>query len=246
MESGLKRPRGNELCRRLHPNDSRNPFSFTVAPQGVMVWGRGTASAVDRVLSLMAHLRRSSSLFFIPLVPYPARSARHLPHAGKALFRKYRYPHPTSAPSGHLLPEEGECRLPYSKAFFPVLSFRAKARNLFRLRWIRKSEESRQRETPCSMRLGSRCFMQRALRRKTEMGNEKDPSAALGMTKRERHIFPFLFIPQREPTSAPSGHLLPEEGGRRSWEAFSYEGDRGSPLPNQKSVSDRIRFFDWA
>ena len=38
MESGLKRPRGNELCRRLHPNDSRNPFSFTVAPQGVMVW----------------------------------------------------------------------------------------------------------------------------------------------------------------------------------------------------------------
>ena len=36
-------------------------------------------------LSQMAHLRRSSSLFFIPLDPYPARSARHLPHAGKAL-----------------------------------------------------------------------------------------------------------------------------------------------------------------
>ena len=48
-------------------------------------WGRGTASAVDRVLSLMAHLRRSSSLSFMPLVPYPARFARHLPHAGKAL-----------------------------------------------------------------------------------------------------------------------------------------------------------------
>ena len=26
---------------------------------------------------------------------------------GKAVIRKYRYPHPTSAPSGHLLPEEG-------------------------------------------------------------------------------------------------------------------------------------------
>ena len=42
----------------------------------------------------MTHLKRSSSLFFIPLVPYPARSARHLPHAGKALsvvilFPKY-------------------------------------------------------------------------------------------------------------------------------------------------------------
>ena len=48
-------------------------------------WGRGTASAVDRVLSQTAHLRRSSSLFFITLVPYPARFARHLPHAGKAL-----------------------------------------------------------------------------------------------------------------------------------------------------------------
>ena len=98
------------------------------------------------------------SLSFIPLVPYPARFARHLPHAGKALsvvilfstyacirsdnarkaafsYRRsllpwgrgtaqrwigcsrkrrtcddlsrsfsYRFPHPTSAPSGHLLP----------------------------------------------------------------------------------------------------------------------------------------------
>jgi hypothetical protein len=70
-------------------------------------WGRGTASAVDRVLSYIAYLRRSPSLFFIPLEPYPARSARHLPHTGKAVIRKYRFPHPTSAPSGHLLPEEG-------------------------------------------------------------------------------------------------------------------------------------------
>ena len=49
--------------------------------------GKGDRAAVDRVLSLMAYLRRSSPLFFIPLEPYPARSARHLPHAGKALFR---------------------------------------------------------------------------------------------------------------------------------------------------------------
>ena len=43
--------------------------------------------------------------------------------------------------------------------------------------------------------------------------NEKDPSAALGMTKRgnvSSHFFSF----HCEPTSAPSGHLLPEEGGR--------------------------------
>ena len=66
--------------------------------------GKGDRAAVDRALSYIVDLRRSSPLFFIPLEPYPARSARHLPIEGKALFRKYRYPHPTSAPSGHLLP----------------------------------------------------------------------------------------------------------------------------------------------
>ena len=66
--------------------------------------GRGTAPAVDRVLSFIACLRRSSPLFFILLEPYPARFARHLPHAGKAVYRGYRFPHTTSASSGHLLP----------------------------------------------------------------------------------------------------------------------------------------------
>ena len=45
--------------------------------------GKGDRAAVDRVLSLTAYLRRSPSLFFIPLVPYPVRFARPLPHAGK-------------------------------------------------------------------------------------------------------------------------------------------------------------------
>ena len=48
-------------------------------------WGMVTASAVDRVLSYIVDLRCISSLSFIPLEPYPARSARHLSHAGKAL-----------------------------------------------------------------------------------------------------------------------------------------------------------------
>ena len=43
--------------------------------------------------------------------------------------------------------------------------------------------------------------------------NEKDPSAALGMTKRGNGSFHFFSF-HCEPTSAPSGHLLPEEGGR--------------------------------
>ena len=37
----------------------------------------------------------------------------------------------------------------------------------------------------------------------------KDPSATLGMTIREDGLSHIFFIPLREPTSAPSGHLLP-------------------------------------
>ena len=55
-------------------------FSYRSLPH----WGRGTAPAVDRVLSLIVDLRCIFSLSFIPLEPYPARYARHLPHVGKA------------------------------------------------------------------------------------------------------------------------------------------------------------------
>ena len=49
---------------------------------------------------------------------------------------------------------------------------------------------------------------------KQQTANEKDPSAALGMTKRGNASRPFLFNPEQKPISAPSGHLLPEEGGK--------------------------------
>ena len=55
--------------------------------------GKGDRAAVDRVLSYIVDLRRIPSLSFIPLVPYPARSARHLPHAEKALFVRIVFPH---------------------------------------------------------------------------------------------------------------------------------------------------------
>ena len=64
-------------------------FSYRSLPH----WGRGTAPAVDRVLSLIVDLRCISSLSFIPLEPYSARCARHLPHAGKALFVVILFPH---------------------------------------------------------------------------------------------------------------------------------------------------------
>ena len=45
------------------------------------------------MLSHIVDLRRISPLFFMPLVPYPARFARHLPHAGKALSIGIVFPH---------------------------------------------------------------------------------------------------------------------------------------------------------
>ena len=80
--------------------------------------GRGTASAVDRVLSLMAHLRRSSSLFFMPLVPYPARSARHLPHEGRLCFGNTAIPiQPPPLRGTSFQRKEGECRIPIANPF---------------------------------------------------------------------------------------------------------------------------------
>ena len=77
-------------------NARKAMLSFRCLPH----WGRGTASAVDRVLSFILDLRRIPSLSFIPLEPYPARSARHLPHAGKALCREKRYPRFAAFPIG--------------------------------------------------------------------------------------------------------------------------------------------------
>ena len=90
--SSLPSPRGEGFVRRYSFSTyacirsdvmGEAVFSYRSLPH----WGRGTASAVDRVLSLIVDLRCIFSLSFIPLEPYPARYARHLPHAGKMAIR---------------------------------------------------------------------------------------------------------------------------------------------------------------
>ena len=98
---------------------------------------------------------------------------------------------PTSAPSGPSFQrKEGTTRMPLS----PCCHFE-RTREIFfvrgRAKAVRKADHGKH-HTPNNW--GSRCFMQTALRRKTKTGNEKDPSAALGMTKRENassHFFSF-------------------------------------------------------
>ena len=112
--------------------------------------------------------------------------------------------------------KEGDTRMPLS----PYRHF-VRKRDIFFVRdrsgKVRTADSGKHR-TPSDV--GSWCFMQIALRRKTERGNEKDPSAALGMTKRGKAYLTFFFNRLRERASASSGPLLPKEGGRYENAAF--------------------------
>ena len=74
---------------RFARNDDMGESGILVSPPSAS--GNGDALEADRVLSLIASLRRFFSLIFIPTVPYPSRFARHLPHAGKAYDTGKRY-----------------------------------------------------------------------------------------------------------------------------------------------------------
>ena len=101
-----------------------------------------------------------------------------------------------------------------------------------------------------------RCFMQTALRRKTETGNEKDPSAALGMTKRWKRLFSFLFNLLRKPTPPRCARQpLPREGARVDTPSFLWKevprrggGWMGKALSPTQSLSQwgRLRYEDAA
>ena len=73
----------------------------------------------------------------------------------------------------------------YENTASPHSSFRTKARNLFRSRSRKnvRGAGNGKPSAPCAPE--ERCFMQTAPHRKRNTANEKDPSAALGMTIRE-------------------------------------------------------------
>ena len=110
-------------------------------------------------------------------------------------------------------------RLPMKKAYdtripLPRIVISSESEKSFSFAVRKRCEGSGERETPCFMRLGRTVLHAGALRRKTEEGNEKDPSAALGMTKRGKCFFMFFSFRYGSQPPPPSGHLLPEEGGR--------------------------------
>ena len=98
---------------------------------------------------------------------------------------------------------------------FSALSFRANARNLFRLRSRRSGREAENGKHRTACDWGSRRFIQAALRRKTETGNEKDPSAALGMTKRGNASAHFFLFCGSQPPPLRSTSFQGKEGEPR-------------------------------
>ena len=78
------RERKRFLAFARNDNMGKAAFSYRSLPH----WGRGTASAVDRVLSYIVDLRRSPSLSFIPLSPSNLRPFGAPPSRGR---REYPY-----------------------------------------------------------------------------------------------------------------------------------------------------------
>ena len=159
--------------------------------------------------------------------PLPLEGADERSEAGVASPHvKIPLREPTSAPSGHLLPEEGECRLPYSKAFFPASSFRAKARNLFRLRsgeTVREAGNGKR----ASCDLGSTVFHADGFtkengngKRKRSLGCARDDETGSGWFLTRFQIAAIHPLPSACPSSTSSQRGEMPEGLRRAF--FSY------------------------
>ena len=95
------RIQGSGLWQRLHHPPLRGAFPsrgrLCVEDSVVLVsqpspLGKGDRAAVDRVLSLMAYLRRSPSLFFIPLSPSNLRPFGAPPSIGRREYPRKPLP----------------------------------------------------------------------------------------------------------------------------------------------------------
>ena len=105
--------------------------------------------------------------------------------------------------------------LRYENAAIPILSFRAKARNLFRS-WSGKGcEDSGEREAPCSQRIGRTVFHAGRITKENGNGKRKRSLGCARDDETRERLFPFLFNLLRKPTSPRCARQpLPREGAR--------------------------------
>ena len=150
------------------------------------------------------HLRRIFPLIFHTASALSAPSG-HLPLAGKAVCRGYRFPLPTSAPMGHLLPKEGGS---IHASPFPWKGLPSAARRGW-LPFLRRSGA-----------LVYRLLETIPLALFHTASTLSAPSGHLpleGKAVCREYRFP-------PPTPASSGHLLPKEGGSIHASPFPWKG----------------------
>ena len=134
--------------------------------------------------------------------------------------------------------EEG---LRYENAVFPILSFRAKARNLFRLRSGKGCEDSGELEAPCFQRIGRTVFHADSITKENGNGKRKRSLGCARDDETRKRLFPFLFNLLRKPTppccarqplpregASVDNSLLPMEGGAPKGRRL----DGGSGIPD--------------
>ncbi len=90
------------------------------------------------------------------------------------------------------LPQWG--RLRYEDAVFPILSFRAKARNLFRSRSGKGCEDSGEREAPCFQRIGRTVFHADSFTKENGNGKRKRSLGCARDDETRKRLFPFFSI----------------------------------------------------
>ena len=154
--------------------------------------------------------------------PTPPRCARQpLPREGASV-------------DNSLLPMEGgenvasqtshEEGLRYENAVFPILSFRAKARNLFRLRSGKGCEDSGEREAPCFQRIGRTVFHADSITKENGNGKRKRSLGCARDDETRKRLFPFLFNLLRKPTPPRCARQpLPREGARVDTPSFLWK-----------------------
>jgi len=162
---------------------------------------------------------------------FPPSFGRRYPEGAEVGWGK-RYPRHTAFPAWG--------RLRYEDTAFPILSFRAKARNLFCSRSGKGCEDSGEREAPCSQRIGRTVFHADSITKENGNGKRKRSLGCARDDETRKRLFPFLFNLLRKPTPAslrsavPSKergsrgrHLLPMEGGAPKGRGL--DGESGIP-----------------
>ena len=137
--------------------------------------------------------------------------------------------------------EEG---LRYENAVFPILSFRAKARNLFRSRSGKGCEDSGELEAPCFQRIGRTVFHADSITKENGNGERKRSLGCARDDETRERLFPFLFNLLRKPTPPRCARQpLPREGARVDAPSFLWKevprrggGWMGMPLSPTQSL----------